>query len=30
MATISVIGSGRWGTAISGILAKNGHDVKLW
>ena len=30
MATISVIGSGSWGTAISVILAKNGHDVKLW
>ena len=30
MATISVIGSGSWGTAISVILAKNGHNVKLW
>lgn len=27
---ISVIGSGSWGTAISLLLAKKGHDVFLW
>lgn len=27
---ISVIGSGGWGTAISCLLLKNGHDVTLW
>ena len=26
----SVIGSGSWGTAVSYILASNGHDVKLY
>ena len=27
---ISVIGSGSWGSAVSILLAKNGHDVNLW
>ena len=27
---ISVIGSGSWGTAISILLAENGHNVLLW
>ena len=30
MADISVIGSGSWGTAVTYLLAKNGHSVKLW
>ncbi|MCT4606427.1 MAG: NAD(P)H-dependent glycerol-3-phosphate dehydrogenase [Marinisporobacter sp.] len=28
--TISVIGAGSWGTALSVALSKKGHDVKLW
>lgn len=27
---IAVIGSGGWGTALSNVLAGNGHDVTLW
>jgi len=27
---IAVIGGGAWGTAISTLLANNGHHVKLW
>jgi len=27
---IAVVGSGSWGTAISALLAKNGHDITLW
>lgn len=27
---ITVLGSGSWGTAISVLLFKNGHDVTLW
>ena len=27
---ISVIGAGSWGTAITNLLAKNGHKVTLW
>lgn len=27
---IAVIGAGSWGTALSQLLARNGHDVKLW
>ena len=28
--TIGILGSGGWGVALSLILNKNGHDVKLW
>lgn len=27
---IAVIGAGSWGTALSQVLASNGHDVRLW
>ncbi|WP_251230711.1 NAD(P)H-dependent glycerol-3-phosphate dehydrogenase [Adlercreutzia aquisgranensis] len=27
---IAVIGAGSWGTALSGVLAANGHNVSLW
>ncbi|MBU1566789.1 MAG: NAD(P)-dependent glycerol-3-phosphate dehydrogenase [Proteobacteria bacterium] len=27
---IAVIGSGSWGTALSILLSKNGHNVRLW
>ncbi|MFA5867570.1 MAG: NAD(P)H-dependent glycerol-3-phosphate dehydrogenase [Actinomycetota bacterium] len=27
---IAVIGAGSWGTATAGLLAKKGHDVRLW
>lgn len=27
---ICVLGGGAWGTAVSTLLAHNGHDVKLW
>ncbi len=30
MANINIIGSGGWGTAIAIMLAKNGHDIRLW
>lgn len=30
MAKISVLGAGSWGTALSLLLYKNGHEVKLW
>lgn len=30
MSSISVIGDGGWGTALSIVLSMNGHDVKLW
>lgn len=30
MANIGIIGSGSWGTAISNVLADNGHKVILW
>ena len=30
MANVSVIGSGTWGMALSLLLNKNGHTVKLW
>jgi glycerol-3-phosphate dehydrogenase (NAD(P)+) len=26
----SVIGAGAWGTALADLLARNGHEVKLW
>jgi len=27
---IAIIGAGSWGTALSIILAKGGHSVRLW
>ncbi|MBS6396512.1 MAG: NAD(P)H-dependent glycerol-3-phosphate dehydrogenase [Clostridiales bacterium] len=30
MAKVSVIGAGSWGTAISNLLSKNGHEVTVW
>lgn len=27
---IAVIGAGSWGTALSQLIARNGHDVNLW
>lgn len=30
MAKVSVIGAGSWGTALSLVLHKNGHDVTVW
>lgn len=30
MSTIAVFGAGSWGTALSLVLADNGHHVKLW
>lgn len=30
MSTITVIGAGSWGTALSLVLADNAHDVRLW
>lgn len=30
MSTIAVFGAGSWGTALSLVLADNGHQVKLW
>lgn len=26
----AVVGAGAWGTALADLLARNGHDVKLW
>lgn len=28
--TLTVLGAGSWGTALSLVLADNGHDVRLW
>jgi glycerol-3-phosphate dehydrogenase (NAD(P)+) len=28
--TIGVVGAGSWGTALADLLARNGHDVRLW
>ena len=30
MSVVSVLGDGAWGTALSLVLLKNGHDVTLW
>ncbi|MFI3238215.1 MAG: NAD(P)H-dependent glycerol-3-phosphate dehydrogenase [Lachnospiraceae bacterium] len=30
MAKVSVIGAGSWGTALSALLCKNGHEVTIW
>lgn len=30
MSKVSVLGAGSWGTALSKVLADNGHDVFLW
>ena len=30
MAKISIIGAGSWGTALSRLLAVNGHEVTVW
>lgn len=30
MSNVAVLGAGSWGTALSIVLADNGHDVRLW
>ncbi|MFO1423092.1 MAG: NAD(P)H-dependent glycerol-3-phosphate dehydrogenase [Candidatus Competibacteraceae bacterium] len=30
MATVAVLGPGSWGTALALLLARNGHEVRLW
>src|SRR5690625_495059 len=30
MAKVAVLGAGSWGTALSIVLADNGHRVRLW
>ena len=30
MTTISILGSGNWGTALAKTLSEAGHDVRLW
>lgn len=30
MEKVAVLGAGSWGTALSVVLADNGHDVRLW
>ncbi|QOR65280.1 NAD(P)H-dependent glycerol-3-phosphate dehydrogenase [Cytobacillus suaedae] len=30
MGKITVVGAGSWGTALSMVLADNGHEVRLW
>ena len=30
MANVGVIGAGSWGTALSVLLADNGHHVTIW
>ena len=28
--SIGMIGAGAWGTAVSKVLAENGHQVQMW
>src|SRR5699024_539681 len=30
MSVVTVLGAGSWGTALSIVLADNGHQVRLW
>ncbi len=30
MSVVSIIGAGSWGTSLSILLGKNGHDVRVW
>ena len=30
MKKVCVLGAGSWGTALSIVLANNGHDVTVW
>ena len=30
MTQVAVVGAGSWGTALAALLAKKGHDVRLW
>ena len=30
MTRVTVVGAGSWGTALSAVLSKKGHDVCLW
>src|SRR5829696_5694122 len=30
MTRCAVIGAGAWGTALADLLARNGHDVRMW
>lgn len=30
MSVVSIIGAGSWGTSLSILLEKNGHDVRVW
>ena len=30
MTRVAVLGAGAWGTALADLLARKGHDVRLW
>ena len=30
MTRIGVLGAGSWGTTLADLLARKGHDVRLW
>lgn len=30
MSRVTVVGAGSWGTALASVLAKNGHEVRVW
>ncbi len=30
MSTVAVLGAGSWGTALADLLARKGHDARLW